>query len=113
MHLSTAERHAATLNFLAQVRDYIARWPSHPMNSDMIRRIEAHLDDPAHQLARQSSQMRSGASFTPTGLPVLSVTTEGDTATITAPPAGEGLPDDQLLLRLRAGEVIILKPAKT
>ena len=42
MQFSTDERHAAKLDFLAGVRDYIASWPAHPMNRDMIQRIEAH-----------------------------------------------------------------------
>ncbi|WP_157463055.1 hypothetical protein [Curvibacter gracilis] len=113
MQFSTDERHAATLDFLAGVRDYIASWPAHPMNRDMIQRIEAHLAEPAHHLARHAVQTRSGGAYTPAGLPVLTVTAEGDTVTITAPPEGKGVPDELLLRRLRRGECITLRPKVT
>lgn len=110
---SENDSHAATLDFLAGVRDYIASWPAHPMNRDMIQRIEAHLAEPAHHLARHAVQTRSGGAYTPAGLPVLTVTAEGDTVTITAPPEGKGVPDELLLRRLRRGECITLRPKVT
>lgn len=113
MQFSTDERHAATLDFLAGVRDYIARLPAHPMNRDMIRRIEAHLEEPVNHLARHAIKKRSGGNYTPAGLPVLTATAEGDTVTITAPPEGKGVPDELLLRRLRRGERITLSPDET
>jgi hypothetical protein len=108
MEFSTDERHAATLDFLAEVRDYIASWPAHPMNRDMLRRIEAHLVEPAHQLARNAVKTRSGASYTNMGIPVLTLAVKGHTATVRAWPEGEGVPDELLLRRLRLGESIPL-----
>lgn len=113
MQFSTDERHGATLDFLAGVRDYIARLPAHPMNRDMIQRIEAHLAEPVHHLTRHAVKTRSGGAYSPAGLPVLTVTAEGDTVTITAPPEGKGIPGEDLLRRLRRGVSIPLRSDET
>ena len=110
MQFSTDERHAETLAFLAQVRDYIARWPAHPMNRDMMAKIDAHLENPLHRLVQDSQKTRSGANFTPAGAEVLRATLEGDMLTITAPAKGKGVADAYLLRRLRQGEPVTLKP---
>lgn len=113
MQFSTDERHGATLDFLAGVRDYIARLPAHPMNRDMIQRIEAHLAEPVNHLTRHAVKTRSGGAYTPAGLPVLTVTAEGDIVTITAPPEGKGIPGEDLLRRLRRSLCIGLRPDET
>lgn len=110
MQFTTDQRHSSTLDFLAEVRDYIARWPAHPMNREMIQRIEAHLAEPVHNLVRQGLYSRSGAVFTPAGLCVLKATIQGDALTVTAPPRTKGVPEDILLLRLRRGEAITMQP---
>ena len=78
MQLSTDERHAETLAFLAHVRDYLASWPAHPMNRGMLAKIDAHLENPLHRLVRDGQKTRSGANFTPAGVEVLRATLEGD-----------------------------------
>ncbi|MCW2314068.1 hypothetical protein [Rhodoferax antarcticus] len=113
MEFSTDERHGATLDFLAGVRDYIARLPAHPMNRDMIQRINAHLAEPVNHLTRHAVKTRSGGTYSPEGLPVLNVTAEGDTVTITAPPEGKGIPGEVLLRSLRRGMCITMRPDVT
>ena len=110
MQFSTDERHAETLLFLAQVRDYIALWPAHPMNRDMLAKINAHLENPLHRLVTDNPQPRSGANFTPAGREVLRATLEGDRLTITAPAKGVGVADALILRRLRQGEAVTLSP---
>ena len=110
MQFSNDERHAETLAFLAHVRDYLACWPAHPMNRDMLAKIDAHLENPLRRLVLDGQKTRSGANFTPAGVEVLRATLEGDRLTITAPAKGKGLADAQLLARLRRGEPFTLKP---
>ena len=73
MQFSNDERHAETFSFLTEVRDYIARWPAHPMNREMLDKIEAHLDDPLRRLVKKGTKSRSGANFTSSGREVLRV----------------------------------------
>ena len=40
MEFSTDQRHAETLAFLREVRDYLAAWPPHPANRAFLARIE-------------------------------------------------------------------------
>jgi hypothetical protein len=110
MQFSNDQRHAETLDFLAEVRDYIARWPAHPVNRDMLAKIDAHLDDPLRRLVKDGAKTRSGANFTPVGREVLRATLQGDRLTITAPAKGKGVSDLLILRRLRAGESLTLKP---
>jgi hypothetical protein len=110
MQFSNDQRHADTLDFLAEVRDYIARWPAHPINRDMLAKIDAHLDDPLRRLVKDGAKTRSGANFTPSGRAVLSATLQGDRLTITAPAKGKGVSDSLILRRLRNGESFTLKP---
>jgi len=113
MQFSIDERHTATLDLLSEVRDYIASLPRHPMNREMIERIEAHLSNPVNEIARHVSTKRTGATYTPAGLHILTVTAEGDTVTVTASPKGKGAPDELLIKRLRRGERITLHPNKS
>ena len=110
MQFSTDQRYAATLAFLADVRDYIARWPAHPMNREMIQRIDAHLAEPTHHLVRTALYARSGGTFTPAGLCVLRATIKGDVLTVSASPKSECVAENILLRRLRRGAVITMKP---
>ena len=110
MQFSTDQRHAATLDFLAEVRDYIASWPAHPMNREMIQRIEAHLAEPAHHLVRQGSYSRSGATFTSAGLCILKAVVQGNTVTVGLPSKSEHMPEDHLLHKLRRGVSINVTP---
>ena len=109
MQFSTDERHAETLAFLAQVRDYISSWPAHPMNRDMLAKIDEHLENPLHRLVKDGQKPRSGENFTPAGREVLRATLEGDRLTITAPAKGKGVADALILRRLRKGEPVKLK----
>jgi hypothetical protein len=100
---------ADTLAFLAEVRDYIARWPAHSMNRDMLAKIEAHLDDPLRRLIREGEKTRGGSNYTPAGQKVIEVSLSGDSLTITAPPRDRRAVDDWVLLhRLRNGEKLTL-----
>ena len=110
MQFSNDERHAETLIFLAEVRDYIARWPAHPINREMLAKIDTHLDNPLHRLVKSCEIPRSGANFTAEGRGVISATLKGDTLTITAPGKGKGVADALILSRLRQGESVTLKP---
>ena len=110
MQFSTDARHAATLEFLAEVRDYLARLPVHPMNRRMLEKIEAHLHEPVHNLIQSGIKPRSGMSCTAAGTVSIAATLEGDRLTVTTPAKGKGLPDDLLLKRLREGISLNLKP---
>lgn len=82
---STDERHAATLDFLAEVRDYLRRWPPHALNREMLKRIDAHLAEPTHKLALSHHAKRSGAAWTPVGLCLVNLSLEGDVVTLKMP----------------------------
>ena len=110
MQFSNDERHAETLSFLTEVRDYIARWPAHPMNREILDKIEAHLDDPLRRLVKEGAKSRSGANFTSSGREVLRATLQGDRLTITAPAKGVGVADSLIIRRLRHGEPLTLRP---
>lgn len=108
MQFTTDQKHAATLDFLSQVRDYIASWPAHPMNRQMLKQINEHLEDPTHKLIAEHGYTRSGANFTPAGVCVIEATVQLDELTVRVPP--DAIPGEQIIRRLRAGEVIRLKP---
>lgn len=50
MEFSTDQRHAETLDFLREVRDYLAAWPPHPANRAFLARIDEHLAEPMHRI---------------------------------------------------------------
>jgi hypothetical protein len=109
MQFSTDQRHAETLAFLAEVRDYLASWPAHPANRDMLAKIDGHLADPQRRLVQEGTYLRTGANYTAAGREVLRAKLQGETVTITAPPRGIGSIADSLLIRrLRQGERITL-----
>jgi len=110
MQFSNDERHAETLALLAEVRDYIASWPPHPMNRDLIAKINGHIDAPLNGLVRRSLTARSAVSYTPFGLEIIRATLEGDKLTVTAPAQGRGISDEDLLVALRIGRTLTLKP---
>lgn len=82
---STDERHAATLQFLSDVADYLRRWPPHALNREMLKRIEDHLAEPTHKLALSHRATRSGAAWTPVGLCLVNLRLEGDVVTLKTP----------------------------
>lgn len=109
MQFSTDQRHAATLDFLAEVRDYLGRWPPHPMNREMIQRIEAHLAEPTHKLVRLQSYTRSGGAYTPMGMCIVRVSVTGAVATVSLPTGTDAAPDNILLRALKRGQEVDLK----
>lgn len=112
MQFSNDQKHAETLEFLSSVRDYLATWPQHPMNRQMIAEIEAHLRDPIRNLVRQHAYSRSGANFTPAGACVLQATLCEDLVTVSLPT--RCAVDEALVLRrLKKGEPIRLRPDET
>jgi hypothetical protein len=125
MQFSTDQRHADTLTFLGEVRDYIATWPAHPINKETTQRIKTHLDEPCHRLVRDALHLKTGFNVDPTGRLVLNAELIGDTLTlsrsfelrsqISGRPLGskELVAESVLLARLRLGEVITLSPDKT
>lgn len=110
MQFSTDERHAQTLAMLAEVRDYIASWPSHPMNRDMLARIDAHVDDPVHQLVLKSDVERTGASFTPGGLCLIRASLKGHTVNVSIPAKPKCADDAAIIKALHHGISLELKP---
>jgi len=112
MQFSTDQRHAATLDFLAEVRDYLVRWPPHPMNREMIQRIEAHLAEPTHKLIRSQSYTRSGGAYTPMGMCIVRVSVTGTLATVSLPTGTDAAPDNILLRALKRGQDVALKVNK-
>lgn len=112
MQFTTDEQLAHTLAFLQEVRDFIASWPPHPMRREMLNKIDAHLADPLRSLVAKAPMVRSGGSYTPAGLPVLSAELVASTLTVRVPPKGKGLGDDELVARLRQGEVLELFPPR-
>ncbi|RUR71938.1 hypothetical protein EJP67_33315 [Variovorax guangxiensis] len=109
MQFSTDQQHAATLHFLAEVRDYLARWPPHPMNREMIQRIEAHLAEPTRKLVRQQSYTRSGGAYTPMGMGIVQVSVTGELATVSLLPDAVSAPEKIILRALRRSQEVILK----
>ena len=110
MQFSDDQRHGATLEFLAEVRGYLASWPAHPMNRQMIERIDAHLSDPVHQLAQQSVSRRSGAAFTPVGLCLMRAGLHGDALTLSLPSKPKAAADAVIVGALTRGLAINLSP---
>ena len=109
MQFSNDERHAETLSVLAEVRDYIARWPKIPVNLEMLALIDAHLDDPLRRLVQRGEKSRSGANFSVPGQMAIAAKLVGDKLTLSIQEGHASLPDDVLLSRLRNGEEITLK----
>lgn len=109
MQFSNDERHSETLAFLAEVRDYIARWPAIPLNREMLVKIGEHLNNPLHRLICEGEKTRSGGNYTPAGQAVIEVKLNGDKLTIKVPPRGRSVDDWIVLERLRNGETVILK----
>jgi hypothetical protein len=122
MQFSNDQRHADTLTFLGAVRDYIATWPAHPMNREMIQRIDTHLKEPCHRLIRDASHQKAGMTTDPAGRVVLRATLANDVLRLSR--SGDlldrfmhqpipNVADSVLLSRLEHGEVIKLSPDKT
>ena len=75
-----------TLELLAEVSDYLGRLPHVPVTKELIKKIEAHQNDPgaltAMRIAKQietEAQSRVVGLYTPAGLPLLEVEVQGNT----------------------------------
>ena len=73
--VSILEQHAATLDLLEEVRDYLMRLPVAPATRDVCRRIDAHIAAPDQAVAREavSRALRErnklvGGLYTPAGV---------------------------------------------
>lgn len=75
MSYSNDELHAATLQVLREVADYMLRLPPVPVTTAMCKRIEEHLADPVNQLVSANNEFAGrvyeGAQYTPSGLPLV------------------------------------------
>ena len=67
MQFSNDQRHAETLAFLTEVREYLARCPPHALNLQMLKRIDTHLAEPIHRLVQRHSVSCSGAAYKAAG----------------------------------------------
>lgn len=112
MQFTTDERHSSTLDFLAEVRDYLARWPAHPVNRQMLAQIDAHLAEPTHDLIRQASQEREGTAFTPGGLCIIRAVHHGDTLNLSVPRKPKAAGDATIIKALNHGLTLTLKPTE-
>lgn len=110
MQFSTDERHAQTLAMLDEVRGYIASWPPHPMNRQMLGRIDAHMSDPVHQLVLTSDVARKGASFTAGGLCLIRASLAGHAVNVSIPPKPKCADDAAIIKALHHGISLELKP---
>lgn len=105
----------ASLALLQTVSNYIAHLQQHPMNRDMIEKIQNYLADPNFYIERTLAAqarlpVRVGRNATPDSRLVITVEVENNTVKITAPPFGYGSVDDALLLRrLRNTEKVELR----
>ena len=114
MEFSSDERHAETLAFLAQVRDYLARWPPHPMNREMLKKIDAHLEQPGHRLVARAETVRAGGSYTAVGQCLLEAELKGDELVVRLPRKPSTAPDEMVLAALKdEGVGISLKLARS
>lgn len=109
MQFSSDERHAETLAFLRQVRDYLARWPPHQMNRKMLAKIDAHLDQPVHPLAAGAETLRAGGAYTAVGLCLLQAELKGNELVVRLPDKPSTAPDEMVVAALKDGIGITLK----
>ena len=111
MKFTDAEQHAASLNLLREVRDFIATWPPHPMRGAMVDRIDAHLTNPTSKLVQMAQHPRKAERCTPAGKRVLEARLIGDELTLRRPGSPNEWVDDAKLLRhLANGETMQLTP---
>lgn len=110
MLFSPQEQHIKTLEMLTQVRDYIASWPAHPMNKEILALIDQHLHLPHHHLLMTAGVERSCASFTPSGLCQVRARLNGHALNISIPDKPECADDESIIQALRLGITLDLKP---
>lgn len=74
-----------TLELLAEVSDYLSRLPNVPVTRELIKKIDAHQNDPgaltAMRIAKQieaEAQSRVVGLYTPAGLPLMEVEVQAD-----------------------------------
>lgn len=113
MQFSTDQRHKESLDLLAEVRDFLTRWPPHPMMRPVIEKISAHLADPTLNLVRSHAYAQSGGAYTPVGLCIVRVSVANAIATVSLPPGSDAASESVILDALRNGQDVILKPDET
>jgi hypothetical protein len=112
MEFSTDQRHAETLAFLREVRDYLAAWPPHPANRAFLARIDEHLDEPMHRLIASEQHEREAAAYTPAGRCVLQVHLQANVVTVSLPEKPKAVEDEKVIEALNRGIKLTLKPAR-
>lgn len=122
MQFSSDQAHRASLELLAEVRDFIRRWPTHATSRDMLAKLDAHLAEPTQVLVRRASVDRQGNAHATTDdcyYRILEASLSGDNLTLRTP-TGRTLtgrqvpvPDSVLLKALREGVSIVLVPEAT
>lgn len=112
MEFSTDQRHAETLDFLREVRDYLAAWPPHPANREFLARIEEHLAQPMHRVIADAQHKREAAAYSPAGKCVLQVHLQANVVTVSLPEKPQAVDDEKVIAALRHGVKLTLKPAR-
>ena len=112
MEFSTDQRHAETLDFLREVRDYLAAWPPHPANREFLARIEAHLPQPMHRVIAHAQHKREAAAYSPAGKCVLQVHLQANVVTVSLPEKSKAVDDETVIKALNQGIELTLKPAR-
>ena len=100
-----------TLEFMQEVRDYIARFPDIPINREMLTKIDGHLANPTRKSIQNTPATRTGGSYTPAGVSLVEAVLRGDELTISIPKSGSAVRDAKILSSMRKGLTFVLKPA--
>lgn len=111
MEFSTDQRHAETLDFLREVRDYLAAWPPHPANRAFMAKIDEHLAEPMHRIIAGAQHEREAAAYSPAGRYVLKVHLQANVVTVSLPEKSKSVEDDKVIAALRHGVKLTLRPA--
>jgi hypothetical protein len=110
MQFTSDERHRETLNMLSEVRQYMARWPAHPVHREMLAKVDAHLADPDQRLVQHAFQEREGAAFTAGGLCLVRAVQTGSKLRLSVPSRLRAAEDSTIAKALRTGVVVHLQP---
>lgn len=97
MEFSTDQRHAETLDFLREVRDYLAAWPPHPANRAFLARIDEHLAEPMHRLIASAQHEREAGAYSPAGKCVLQVHLQANVVTVSLPEPTQSADDEKVI----------------
>lgn len=112
MEFSTDQRYAETLDFLREVRDYLAAWPPHPANRAFLARIDEHLAEPMHRVIAGAQHEREAGAYSPAGKCVLQVHLQANVVTVSLPEPTQSVDDEKVIAALRRGVKLTLKPAR-